>query len=153
MLTSDGRDEEMTSRGSRLRSPCRIRASSDISMRAVPATRGDLSRSAGTVEISPFGVRLVVRREQAVGGDRGGQLTGQHGVAPLVPDAAYAGRVAQPLVELVAHQRPGEVELLLGALVGQAAGAEVFAVPEHAAPQVVDTDVVQPGHGDHRRGP
>ena len=31
--------------------------------------------------------------------------------------AAHAGRAAQPLVELVAHQRPGEVELLPGALV------------------------------------
>ena len=100
-----------------MRPSCRIRACTEVPMRGVPATRGDLSRPAGTgggpVEISPFWVRLVVRREQPVGGRRRRQLAGEHGVAHLVADPAYAGRVAQPLVELVADQRPGEVELLL----------------------------------------
>ena len=36
--------------------------------------------------------------------------------------------VAQSLVELVAHQRPGEVELLLGPLALQPVGAQVVAV-------------------------
>ena len=66
------------------------------------------------------------------------QLAGQHRVAYLVADRRHARRAAQPLVELVAHQRPGELQLLLGPLVGQAVGAEVLAVGEHPLPDVVD---------------
>src|SRR4051812_31799284 len=142
MLTSDGRGRGDDCSKLAVRSPCRIRACSESSLPAVPSTRGELSRSVGTGRISPFRVRLVVRREQVVGGDGSGQLTGQDGGAHLVADPAYAGRVAQPLVELVAHQGPREVELLLGPLVGQAVGPEVLAVREHAAPEVVDADVV-----------
>ena len=60
--------------------------------------------------------------------------------ADLVADRRHAGRAAQPLVELVADQRPGELQLLLGALVGQAVRAEVLAVGQHPLP-----DVVHPG--------
>ena len=64
--------------------------------------------------------------------------------------AAHAGRAAQPLVELVAHQRPGEVELLArrawrparprrGARGGRAPAAQTSSTPTSLRPEQVTT--------------
>ncbi len=63
------------------------------------------------------------------------------------------GRATQSLVELVAHQRPGEVELLAGALAEQPVLAEVLAVGEDALPDVVDTGPGEGRAGDDRGRP
>ena len=61
--------------------------------------------------------------------------------------------MAQPLGELVAHQRPHEVQLLAGALVGEPLLTEVVAVLEDAGPHVVDAVVLEGRAGHHGRRP
>ena len=56
-----------------------------------------------------------------VGGGSGGQAAGEHiAAAPRPAGLGHRGGAAQPLVQLVPDQRPGELPLLGGALVGQA---------------------------------
>ena len=98
-------------------------------------------------------IRGVVRRQDPVGRHGGRQLAREHRLPDLVTDCPDLGRAAQSLLELVAHQCPGEVELLTRPLVGQAPVPEVGAMSEHALPQVVDPDVVERRAGHDRRRP
>src|SRR4051812_30398311 len=95
----------------------------------------------------------VVGLEDAVGRHGGRELTGQHPCPDVLADRPDPRVVAQSLLQLVAHQRPGEVELLPGALVVQPGVAEMLPVPQHLVPDAVDADVVQPAGRDDGRGP
>src|ERR1700709_1590448 len=96
---------------------------------------------------------LVVRRDQAVGGQGGRQLAGQECETYVVADRANPGRAAQALVELVADEGPGEVELLLGALGGQACSAQERAVRQDPLPDLVDPGTLEARAGQDRRHP
>ena len=58
------------------------------------------------------------------------------------------GRPPQPLLELVAHQRPGELELLVGAFRLEALLPQRLPMLQHARPDVVDAGVLQARAGD-----
>ena len=79
------------------------------------------------------GASYAARRRSAA--TLAGRSPGEHRGPHLVPDGAHARRPAQPLGELVADQRPGEVQLLLGPLGGQAVGAQVVAVARGRVPR------------------
>ena len=97
----------------------------------------------------------VVRREDAVGGGRSRAArrpARRRRTSSRI--ARDAGRAPQPLVELVAHQRPGEVELLAGALVRPARrrrGAR--GGPSTRSHTSSTPDAGQGRAGEHRRRP
>src|SRR6478672_10404008 len=88
---------------------------------------------------------VVIGSDQAVGGDRGGELSGEQLTAYVVPDRLHAGRVPQPLGELVADQRPGELELLLRALLGDTLLPHGLAMCKDPLPHLVHVGALEPG--------
>src|SRR5687768_15210581 len=103
---------------------------------------------------SPFGLFVrVVGLEDLVGRRGGRHLPREHGVADLGPHGGDVLIGAQTMVELVADERPGEVELLLRPLFLQAILAHELAMPDDALPDGVDAASFQRGAGEHRWHP
>src|SRR3954452_12471714 len=102
-----------------------------------PSRRCDQSNHLGSSSV------LVVRRNQAICSERGGELTGKQLTSYVVADRLDAGGTSEPLVELVADQGPGELELLLGALAGEPVRPQERAVRQDARPDLVDPRAVQ----------
>ena len=84
---------------------------------------------------------------------RRGEVAGEDRGPDLLADLLHPGRPPQPLLELVAHQRPGELELLVGALRLETVLPERLPVLEDPRPDVVDARVLQAGAGEHRWRP
>ena len=90
----------------------------------------------------------VVGREHPVGAT-GRQLVGENRPRDPARIAFTPGDRRRRWSSFVADERPGEVELLPGALAFQALGAEVLLVLQHPGPHVVDTGVLEGGTGHH----
>src|SRR3954469_13632150 len=77
------------------------------------------------------------------------EVTRQQLCAHLVTQPRDTRRASKPLLELVAHQRPREVQLLLRPLALETLGPERLAVVEHRPPDLQDAFSRQPGAREH----
>ena len=83
----------------------------------------------------------------------GGRSPDAHRLPYVGPDGRHGRRAPQPLLQLVAHQRPGELQPLVGPLGRQPVGAERLPVGEYLPPDPVDTVAGQRGAGHDGGGP